>query len=260
MKATTQDDHGDHWAISCENLGVVINNQKIIEDVSFNLLHGSFLAVMGPNGAGKTVLLKTLVGLIRAQSGKVEILGRPMDEGTPRKVGYVPQVKTLDRGFPAMAIELVVSGLTAGWPARIAAKDADHARSILHICGVSHLADRQLSSLSGGQLQRVYIARALLRRPDLLLLDEPATGVDKTGEADFYETMETIHKQSRVTVVMVTHDRDAATYHASHVLLLNQRLIGFGKPSEVLTEDMMHKTFSHQLHTHAAQEGRHLHD
>ncbi len=207
--------------------------------------------MVGPNGSGKSTLVRTLLGLLQPSDGRVRVLGKPPRQVNPDLIGYVPQIKTLDRTFPALAVELVLAGLRHRWPWRLSTADRERAMEGLSLVGASHLADRPLAQLSGGELQRVYLARCLIRRPSLLVLDEPATGVDPRGAADLYELLERHQQEHDGTVAMVTHDWEAARYHASHVLVLNCTQIAFGHPPEIMTDERLSAAFGHAGHPHS---------
>lgn len=222
----------------------------ILADVTFDLAAASFLAVIGPNGAGKSTLVKVGLGLVEPRRGHAAIFG--IDAGdAPERIGYVPQLKTFERSFPATALELVVSGLRQRWPARIRRDERARACEALAEVGAERLTHRSLSRLSGGELQRAFLARALVRRPDIVFLDEPATGVDWLAEHDLYDLLDRYQEQTRGTVVMITHDLSAARHHASHVLLLNRSVHGFGAPLDVLTDERLKDTYGHAGHGHS---------
>jgi len=230
-------------AIETEKMTVRLAGQEVLTDITCRILAGEYVAVLGPNGAGKTVFLKVLLGLLRPNSGSVRVLGKTAGAADPSLIGYVPQVKTMDRQFPALAIELVVAGLHRSWRRRLDGPAALAAREALARVGGEHLAMRSAASLSGGELQRVYLARGLVRRPKLVLLDEPNTGVDSVGETDFYRVLDEFCKETGATIVMVTHDWEVAAHHACHVLVLNQRLISFGTPAEALCDDCLKRAY-----------------
>lgn len=211
---------------------------------------GAFVAVVGPNGAGKSTLFKVLLGLLPFQ-GEVRVFGRRPKEVDPGLLGYVPQIKTFDRSFPALSLELVVSGIRRAWPLRVTKKERARALEALEEVGALELAERPLGRLSGGQLQRIFLARALVKRPRLLLLDEPATGIDPLGEQDLYRLLEAYQARSGATVLMITHDWEAAFHHATHVLVLNREVIGFGPPERALSEECLRRAFGHLGHAHA---------
>jgi zinc transport system ATP-binding protein len=236
-------------AVEAAGLTVRLGDVDVLRDVDFRLPASRFLTIIGPNGAGKSTLVKTLLGLIEPQRGAVRLFGRPAGRD-PDRVGYVPQLKTFDRSFPATALELVVSGLRRSWPARIATRERQAACEALERVGAERLTDRPLARLSGGELQRAYLARALVRRPDLVVLDEPATGVDFLAEHDLNRLLDGYRGATRATVVMVTHDLAAARHHATDVLVLNRTVVGFGPPEVALSDHCLERAYGHVGHGH----------
>ncbi len=244
-------------------LSVRLGERSILQNISFDLPAGSFLAVVGPNGAGKSTLVKTMLGLVESYRGSLKLFDREVRETarTGVNLGYVPQLKTMNRNFPGTGIELVVSGTRGAWPARISKPERAQAIDALRQVNAEHLADRRISHLSGGELQRVYLARAVIRHPRIILLDEPFTGVDLVAEAVIYQILDDLHKTGSMTIVLVTHDLGVVYHHASHVLLVNHQLIAFGKPLEVLTESCLAKAYGHTGHTFAVHpDHEHGHD
>lgn len=234
---------------------VQFSDALVLENVTFDLQAGCFLAVVGPNGGGKSTLIKVALGLVKPQAGHAALFGE-VAGARPERVGYVPQLKTFDRTFPATALELVVTGLKRSWPARISREERELGVSALQHVGAGELQARPLARLSGGELQRIYLARALVRRPELVLLDEPATGVDFLAEHDLHDLLEAYQEQAaaagrKATVVMITHDMAAARYHADQVLVLNRRLMAFGPPDVVLADEELKAAFGHRHHEHA---------
>jgi zinc transport system ATP-binding protein len=247
------------FAIESERVSVRFGDFHALRDISFAAPDGAFVAVIGPNGAGKSTLLHVILGLQRADQGTVRLFGRPPDEMNPLEVGFVPQVKTLDRRFPGNALELVVTGITRRWPWRIRREHRERALEAMKEAGVAHVSHRDIAKLSGGELQRVYLARCLVRRPKLLILDEPAAGMDVAGEAEMYHLLQDYQKVSNATVLMITHDWEGARVHATHVLLMNHGLAGFGPPEEVAREDRLLAVFGFTGHR-AVSEGKARHD
>lgn len=240
-----------NYAVEVENLTVTFDDHYPLDDLSVQIAPDEFIAIVGPNGAGKSTFLKTLLGLIHPAQGRVRIFGMPPHKVPPESIGYVPQVKTMDRSFPALPIELVLTGIRGRWPWRFPKNEYQKAFSAMERVGADHLAQRPLSKLSGGELQRVCLARSIVREPKLVMLDEPATGIDVVGEADLYRLLEAYQKDSGAAILMVTHDWHAATHHADKVLLLNNKQISFGPPSTALTEDNLRLAFGHIGHKHA---------
>ncbi len=238
------------FAVEAENLSVFFGDHQALENLSLQIPEGSFVAILGPNGAGKSTFIRVLVNLVSPSKGDVRLYGKPVQQLSPDQIGYIPQVKTLDRTFPALAIEFVVSGLRRRWPGWIRSSERKQAMTALEQVDAAHLANCSLGRLSGGELQRVYLARTLIRRPRLIMLDEPATGIDVVGEADMYRLLESYQKEYNATILMITHDWEVA-YHVSLVLLLNRRQISFGQPNAALNDKSLRRAFGHTGHAHA---------
>lgn len=238
-------------AIAMRDVSLRFGSYTALEAVTLAIEPGAFVTLLGPNGAGKSTLLKTALGIIAPTTGTVELFGVAPRSLERQSIGYVPQIKTLDRRFPALAEELVATGLLGRWPVRLRDDARATLGAALQRCGAGHLARRPVGALSGGELQRVYLARAMVRRPRLILLDEPAAGMDVSGEADMYQILESYQQETGATILMITHDWEASQYHASHVLLVNRRLIGFGTPAEVMTDGLLRRAFGHVGHAHA---------
>ena len=239
------------YAIEVENLVVMFDGHQSLADVNLRIPQNEFIAIVGPNGGGKSTFLKVLLGLFPPQQGTIKLFGKPPKQVDPSLIGYVPQVKTMDRSFPALSIELVLTGVIGSWPWWFRKDEQQKALNAMERVGADHLAQRPLAKLSGGELQRVCLARSIVREPKLIMLDEPATGIDVVGEGDLYRLLEIYQKESRATIMMVTHDWHAATHHADKVLLLNRKQISFGPPGEALTEDNLRLAFGHIGHKHA---------
>jgi len=207
-----------------------------LEGVSLRLERGGYLAVLGPNGGGKSTLLKVLLGALRPRSGRVRVLGREPGRAA-RRVGYMPQLAHPGRDFPIRVRDVVLQGfmgLTAkGFAWSRAEKDA--AEEALGRVGLSGLGDRQLASLSGGQQQRAYIARTLVFRPEVLLLDEPAASVDVGGKSALFELLVELNKE--MTIVYVSHDLSVVGCGVKSVACVNRRLHFHATPE--LDEEML---------------------
>lgn len=239
-------------AIEAERVSVRFGDHDALRGVSFSVPDGAFVALIGPNGAGKTTLLNVILGLQSVGIGSVKLYGNPPQQLPAQSLGYIPQVKTLDRSFPGHAIELVVTGIRRSWPWRISASDRSAALAAMERTGASRVADRPITKLSGGELQRVYLARALVRNPKLLVLDEPGAGMDLAGEAEMYHILEHYRRDHGATVLMITHDWEGARTHASHVLLMDRGLAAFGAPAEVAREERLLQVFGYKGHKAAS--------
>lgn len=230
-------------AVQAIDLSLFLGETEALASVSCCIQEGEFVALLGPNGAGKSTFLKVLLGLLRPNRGMALVFEKKPEKVSPQWIGYVPQVKTLDRSFPAVARELVITGISQTWTRWLRADHGRKAAEALEMVGAAHLQQRSISSLSGGELQRIYLARSLVRRPRLVLLDEPVTGVDTLGESDFYRILKNYQQMTRATVLMVTHDLEVASRHAQRVMVLNHRLISFGPPAEALCEECLQQAY-----------------
>lgn len=239
------------YAVEVGNLSIKFKDHLALSGLSLQVPQNSFVAIVGPNGAGKSTFLKVLLGLVQPTNGTVKIFNKEPQDVDPKLVGYVPQFKTMDRSFPALSIELVYTGLSRRWPWQLSKNEKHQALAALDQVGATHLAQRPIGRLSGGELQRVCLARSIVRQPKLLMLDEPATGIDAIGEEDMYRMLEAYKKESEATLLMITHDWHAATHHANYVLLLNRKQISFGSPGQALKENYLRMAFGHIGHEHS---------
>jgi zinc transport system ATP-binding protein len=209
---------------------------KVLQDVTFPIQRGDFLAIIGPNGSGKTTLIKIILGLLKPSKGKVRILGRPAEEfGDWRKIGYVPQQAThIDPFFPASAREVVAMEFLAGKksPRLTKRKEELCIEKALKQVGMEYFKNWRIGSLSGGQQQRIFIARAIVNDPHILFLDEPTTGVDSETQEHFYDMLDALNKKEGITIVLITHDTGIVNKHVSQVACLSQQLVYHGTHEE----------------------------
>ncbi|MDP2363868.1 MAG: metal ABC transporter ATP-binding protein [Ignavibacteria bacterium] len=247
-------------AVSLDNISISYGSNIVLKDINIGIEEGEFVSIVGPNGGGKSTLLKLLLGLLIPNSGKAEILGQDTGSIPAGVIGYVPQIKTLDRYFPANPIELVASGINGNWSGRIKKEQKSLALEALEQVGVAHLANRSLNKLSGGEMQKVYLARSFARKPRLLFLDEPITGIDSVSEKDISKLIDEYYHSAKITVVMVTHDWEAAYHHSTRVLLLNKSVICYAPPEQAFEDSYLRKTFGHIGHTHEMIFGAKRHD
>lgn len=220
-------------AAAFANVSVAFEGVTILDAVTASVPRGGCTAVVGPNGAGKTTLLMALLGQVPVQ-GEIRIA--PLPDGRVPCIGYVPQRLQFDRGLPLTVGDFLVMGLQRSplW-CGIRARHRAAVRELLHAVKAASLEHRRLGALSGGELQRVLLALALQREPDLLVLDEPAAGVDVQGGYLFCELLERLRRERGFTELMVSHDLGTVAHHATHVILLNRRVAAEGPPGSVLT-------------------------
>lgn len=236
-------------AITLTNISARYDNgHQALEDVSFSIETGERAAIVGPNGAGKSTLFKVIVGLMPHTSGDVLVHDHSHHAGDCPSIGYVPQRETVDWNFPVSVLDVALMGRVKeiGWLRRPGKTDHDAAQEALAQVGLADLANRHISALSGGQQQRVFIARALTQRADVLLLDEPFSGVDIEAQNAIFQILD--HLKSRgVTVLLSTHDLETATTRFDRLLLLNRRLMADGPASTILTPDRLAAAYGGRL-------------
>ncbi len=219
--------------VEVEKVSFAYDEELILEEVSLRLFPGDFCALIGPNGSGKSTLLKIMVGLLHPQKGRVKLFGRELSEFREWwRIGYVPQKVTalVDRVLPLTVFETVALGLI-GKPPSLRARRKDLVLATLERVGLAGYAPRLLRELSGGQQQRVFLARALVGNPEVLLLDEPTTGVDFTAQERFYELLGKLNREG-LTILIVTHDIAVVDRHVKQVACLNRRLVFHGEHEE----------------------------
>lgn len=232
----------DKALLKVENLKVSLGGRVILDDISFEVLRDETLAIIGPNGAGKTVLFKTLLGLIPYE-GKIE-----WHPGV--KIGYVPQKLTIDSDLP----------LTAGEFFAIKEKVTKNIEHALFSVGfkeenLERLLKTRLGVLSGGELQRTLIAWALLGHPNVLLFDEPTSGVDVSGEETIYTLLHRLQEKEDLTIFLISHELQVVYKYASKVICLNKEKVCFGPPLEVLDKENLEKLYGGEVGVY-----KHQHD
>ena len=221
----------DESVLKIENLTVSFDDNKVIDNLSFSIRRGDVIAIVGPNGAGKSVLFRTLMGLV-PYLGKIE-----WSPGL--KISYIPQRFNAEKDFPLTAREFL----------RLKSKDQRKIMSALDSVGLKHqniehhLLDQRLGWLSGGQLQRVLIAWAILDNPDVLLFDEPTTGIDVGGEETIYNLLKKLNDEMALTILLISHDLNIVYKYANSVLCLNKEKICFGPPNDVLDPRALAKLY-----------------
>jgi manganese/iron transport system ATP-binding protein len=232
--------------LDVQHLTVHYNGRVALEDINFHLHEGERVAVVGPNGAGKSTLFKVIAGVLQPSAGEVNISG-----SGPRRhvcIAYIPQRNQVDWNFPVSVADVVMMGRSAklgplNWPHK---KDWDYVHQALGTVELSDLATRQISQLSGGQQQRMFIARALAQEAELILMDEPLTGLDTPAQEGLLNLLDTLRSQ-KVTVMVATHDLDQAARHFERIMLLNHRMIAFDTPEKVLHTNNLLQAYGGRL-------------
>jgi manganese/zinc/iron transport system ATP- binding protein len=208
---------------------------------------GTVTGLIGPNGSGKSTLLKAIAGVLKPISGEICLGGEPIRKRASR-VAFVPQREEVNWDFPVTARDVVMMGRypSLGWVRLPGAKERRLADAALEQLGLGGLGHRHISQFSGGQQQRIFLARAIVQDPELVLLDEPFTGVDVTNRAIFHETIAGL-AQRGIPVVVATHDLDEVQTTTTHVMCMNRRMVAFGPTASTFTPENLRATFGGQV-------------
>lgn len=221
--------------ITCDNVVLGYDGETVLTDINFTINSGDYLCIVGENGAGKSTLIKGLLKLISPMSGSIV-----MSDGLRvSEIGYLPQQTAIQRNFPASILEVVMSGTLNGMGMRpfYSKQEKKEALEKIELMGLAGLERRCYQDLSGGQQQRVLLARALCATSRMILLDEPAAGLDPVVTADLYALIDRINTELGITVVMVSHDINAALKYSSHMLHLSHTQLYFGKTADYAGSD-----------------------
>jgi zinc/manganese transport system ATP-binding protein len=241
--------------ISAEGLEVGYDGRTVWRDATFRVDRGEFAAVIGPNGAGKTTLFRLLLGLLKPKRGTIRVLGDAPTRGSPR-IGYVPQRHTIDNDTNIACVELVRLGYSGHrWGFSLsAAREREISLRALQAVHAESLADASLGSLSGGELQRVFLAEALVGNPDLLLLDEPLSNLDLKRTRELVELVNGLVRSRGVTALLVAHDINPLIQHLDKVIYVANRRVATGTPQEVLTSERL--TALYEMHVEVLRDSR----
>ena len=234
--------------VEIEHLTVHYPDVKALDDVSFTVNKGDFLGIIGPNGAGKSTLFASMLGLNTKYKGTIKFFGKDIRKSKDylKEIGYVPQKPIFEKNFPATVNDVVQMGLRKE-------SDANKIDEILQQLWIHELSKRRIGELSAGQQQRVFIAKALVNNPKLLILDEPVTGIDQQSIELFYSILRELNSKQKITIIWSSHDLDAVNQLANHVACLNRTLFFHGESDEFFNNDELVKQYSEasmQEHMH----------
>ena len=237
--------------VSVENLSFGYGSSLSIENISFNVSEGDFLGIIGPNGAGKTTLFRCILGVLGNYAGSIRLFGQDIksNKGLLKRVGYIPQKRTIEQEFPVTVQEAVSFGLIG------LRNSSNTVLSAITDVGLDELKNKRIGDLSGGQLQRVLIAKALVSNPDLLILDEPTISIDKESEKKFYSILTELNEDRKKTIILSSHDLDAIKKLSNKIACVNKRLFFHGNVHEFFdNEKLMMSAYlesSMQAHMHS---------
>lgn len=234
--------------VEIDHLTIEYPDVKAIDDVSFTVNQGDFLGIIGPNGAGKSTLFAAMLGLNTKYKGTIKFFGTDIRKSKNylKEIGYVPQKPIFEKNFPATVNDVVKMGLQ---------KESDENKidEILQQLWIHELSERRIGELSSGQQQRVFIAKALVNNPKVLILDEPVTGVDQQSIDLFYSILKELNSKQNITIIWSSHDLDAVNKLANHVACLNRTLFFHGESDDFFENDELVKQYSEasmQEHMH----------
>ncbi len=240
-----------------KNLNFDVGTQRILSNISLEILKGEFIAIIGPNGGGKTTLIRMLLGLDKPTSGEIMIYGKKLNRFKKwDKIGFVPQrASHVDSNFPATVQDIVNMGRTSkrGLFSSMSTHDKELVNDAMIKMDVLNLKDKMIGTLSGGQRQRVMIARALASSPEILILDEPNTGVDVVSQNRFYALLRSLNKDENITIVFITHDIGVIADDIARLFTINQKITICNNPKQTLScEDMslLYGFDAHLIHNH----------
>ncbi len=238
---------------------VSYGSAQVLDHVTIDVRKGEFVGIVGPNGGGKSTLLRAALGLTSTTCGEVRLFGAPIKGfHEHNRIGYVPQnVVHVDARFPATVFEVALLGRvgTRGLFRRLTEADRELTRAALRDVGVEHLSDRLIGTLSGGQRQRVFLAKALAAQPELLILDEPTTGVDPKAREAFYKLLDRLNHDRGMTLVLVSHDTQAIALSAHRLVAINRTIVFDGDPHAF--EEQGGFGAAYDFHLHHDHGGKH---
>jgi zinc/manganese transport system ATP-binding protein len=224
------------------------DSRAVLRDIDLTIHEGAFVGIVGPSGAGKTTLLRAIVGAVPRIEGTLTFDGRPVGRGATPRVGWVPQLETVDWNFPATVREVVLMGRWSERPWQAWASRDDHVavERLLDRLGIGGLGGRHIRELSGGQQQRVFLARAMIGEPRLLLLDEPTSGVDLKTRDDILHLLADLNGDG-MTIVMTTHELNTVAAHLPWVVCVNGSIVAEGDPDDIFTSEVLGRTYGADL-------------
>ncbi len=240
--------------VNIDNVSYRFNSALVLENISFTVNKGDFVGIIGPNGAGKTTLFRSMLGLLEDYQGRITFFGEDIrkNRNILQKIGYIPQKNSTDQGFPATVEEIVSLGITSRRPSK---NKINHA---IETVGLFDQKTKRIGELSGGQQQRVLIAKALANEPELLILDEPVTGIDLKTQNKFYVLLKKLNEENKITIIWASHDLDAVKKLANKIACVNRRLFFHGDATIFFENNELLKAYSEstmqahmQLHDHS---------
>lgn len=230
--------------IEAFNISAKYGKDYVFKDISFKFDRGDFIALSGPNGSGKSTLIKTLLGLINISSGLIKIFGKNINEYDEwHRVGYVPQKINLGLFFPASVTEVIKLGLIHKHYNK--KEEQEKIFEVLNMLNINEIKSKNITELSGGQFQKVIIARAIVSEPDILILDEPTTALDPDTRERFFEILSTLNKKNKTTIILITHDTANTGKYANKLMYFDRAIVFLGTYEDFCKSDKMSRYFGY---------------
>jgi zinc transport system ATP-binding protein len=239
--------------VNIDNVSYRYNSALVLENISFTVDKGDLVGIIGPNGAGKTTLFRSMLGLLEDYQGRITLFGEDIrkNKNISHKIAYIPQKNSIDQGFPATVEEIVSLGITSK---KLSKNKINYA---IKTVGLFEQKAKRIGELSGGQQQRVLIAKALANEPELLILDEPVTGIDLEAQNKFYILLKKLNEDNKITIIWASHDLDAVNKLANKIACVNRRMFFHGDATVFFENSDLLKAYSEsamqahmQLHDH----------
>ncbi|MFX1328129.1 MAG: metal ABC transporter ATP-binding protein [Promethearchaeota archaeon] len=229
-----------------DNISIKYRNIIALSNINVKIYQGEYIGLFGPNGSGKTTFLKTIIGLIEPNKGRIKVLGSENIKKIRSNVGYVPQNISVKKTFPATVLEVVEMGLfgKVGFMKPLRLEDKNQAEEALHMVHMELYKNRPIGHLSGGELQKVMVARALASKPSILLLDEPTSALDFVMVKDLMKLLVELNNKLNITIIAINHHLDLLQPYCTRLLLMDRTIIYDGKPNDSTIDDIIKQIFS----------------
>lgn len=234
--------------ITVTDLAVDYEKETVFKDISFSVERGDFIALAGPNGSGKSTLVKTILSLVKPHKGEIFLFDRLLcDFDEWHKIGYVPQKLSIIEFFPATVAEVVAMGLISKFSffSKLSKVEHEKIEYILNLLDIYELKNKNINELSGGQLQRAIIARALVSNPQLLILDEPTTALDPDTREKFFKTVTDLNLKENVTIILITHDTGGVGQYAKKLMYFDRKIVFYGTFDDFCCSESMANYFGY---------------
>jgi len=235
-------------AIQLTDVTTSYENNLVFTHLSLQIHSGQFVGIVGPTGCGKTTLLKTILGIQTVFSGSVLLNGQPVNRVSDKRIGYIPQLESIDWSFPVTVEEVIMMGLYAGkrlipWQSKA---ERERIQDLAEKLGIYNCLQQHIAHTSGGQRQRAFLARALISDPQFLVLDEPTSGVDISTQHEILHLLGDINSQG-MTIILTTHDLNAVASHLPWVVCFNNGIVAEGHPSDIFTNEILTQTYGSDI-------------